>query len=69
MEETDGSGQLTESAAIQKSDIEKETDNSRYNLVNDIAIAHSLQDYDTIDGLLEEYGRMSYMTDRLFGLR
>ena len=69
MEESEGDSQLTESATIQKSDIEKSEDNSRYNLVNDIAIAQTLQDYDTIDDLLKEYERMSYMTERLFKLK
>lgn len=69
MEELDGKSQLTESATIQKSDIEKGMDDSRYNLVNDIAIAQTLQDYDTLDGLLTEYGRMSYLTQRLFKIR
>ena len=33
-------------------DIEKGMENSRYNMVNDIAIAQTLQDYDTVDDLL-----------------
>lgn len=68
-EESDGSGQLTESAKIQKSDIDKNADNSRYSLVNDIAIAHTLQDYDTIDDLMMEYHRISFLTERLFTIR
>lgn len=68
-EETDGSSQLTESAEIQKSDIEKTVENSRYSMVNDIAIAQTLQDYDTIDDLMTEYDRMSFLTERLFTVR
>lgn len=69
MEESENGSLLTESDTIQKSDIEKGMDNSRYSMVNDIAIAQTLQDYDTIDDLLTEYGRMSYMTQRLFNLK
>lgn len=69
MEESESGSQLTESDAIQKSDIEKGLENSRYNMVNDIAIAQTLQDYDTVDDLLTEYGRMSYMTEKLFRLK
>ena len=66
MEESGEDSQLTESASIQKSDIEKGVDDSRYSLVNDIAIAQTLQDYDTMDDLLTEYSRMEYMTKQLF---
>lgn len=69
MEESESGSQLTESDTIQKSDIEKGMDNSRYSMVNDIAIAQTLQDYDTMDNLLTEYGRMSYMAQRLFTLK
>lgn len=68
-EELNGESQLTESASIQKSDIVKGEDNSRYNLVNDIAIARTLQDYDTIDGLMKEYSRTACMVDKLFKIR
>lgn len=66
MEESESGSELTESGTIQKSDIEKGEDSSRYNLVNDIAIANTLQDYDTIDGLLQEYEWTDYLTKRLF---
>ncbi len=69
METSAESSQLTESDEIQKSDIEKSMDNSRYGMVNDIAIARTLQDYDTIDGLMTEYERMSYLTEKLFMVR
>ncbi len=68
-EENDGSSQLTESAEIQKSDIERSPDSSRYSMVNDIAIAQTLQDYDTIEDLMHEYGRMAYLTEKLFVVR
>lgn len=69
MEETEESSQLTESDSIQKSDIEKGFENSRYDLVNNIAIAQTLQDYDTLEELLKEYGRVDYMVQNLFRIR
>lgn len=64
-----GKSQLTESATLQKNDIEKSPEGTRYNLVNDIAIAQTLQDYDTIDGLVKEYRKTEYLTSRLFKVR
>lgn len=64
-----GKSQLTESATIQKNDIEKSPENTRYNMVNDIAIAQTLQDYDTVDELLREYKKTEYMSRNLFKVR
>jgi len=68
MEESDGEEQLTESGNVQKSDIRNESDNSKYNLINDMVISKTLQDYDTLDGLLEEYYRKEYYNGQLFKL-
>jgi hypothetical protein len=64
-----GKSQLTESATLQKNDIEKSPEGTRYNLVNDIAIAQTLQDYDTVDGLLREYKKTEYLSKNLFKVR
>lgn len=69
MEEIDGVSQLTESATIQKSNIEKGYSSSKYNLINDIAIAHTLQDYDTINDLLKEYSKTEYLVNNLFEIK
>ncbi len=68
MEECDGEEQLTESGNVQKSDIRNESDNSKYNLINDMVISKTLQDYDTLDSLLEEYYRKEYYNEQLFKL-
>lgn len=65
-EENGDSSQLTESNILQKSDIENSEFDTKYDLVNDIVIGYTLQDYDTVDGLLEEYERTSYLTNNLF---
>lgn len=69
MEELDGHEQLTESDTIQKSDMGQNYDKGKYNLVNDIVIAGTLQDYDTIDELMDEYQRTQYLTDHLFEIK
>ncbi len=69
VEEQGGSEQLTESASIQKSDVGGWNLESKFYLINDICISNTLQDYDTVDKLLEEYERTEYMKNGLFGLR
>ncbi len=69
VEEQGGSEQLTESASIQKSDVGGWNLESKFCLVNDICISNTLQDYDTVDKLLEEYERTEYLKNGLFGLR
>lgn len=67
-EEKDGEVQSTESGTIQKSD-ETAGEESRYHLLNDIVMARSLQDFDTMDDLLEEYYKKDFMNGRLFALK
>ena len=59
---------MTESSTIQKGDGTGEED-SRYRLLNDIAMARSMQDYNTMDDLLEEYYRRDFLNGRLFTLK
>lgn len=67
MEEIDGKSQLTESNTIQKNDMGKNGDESRYSMLNDIAISKAMQDYETLDELLKEYYKKAYLVDDLFG--
>ena len=67
-EEADGKYQITGSGTIQKSDRRAEED-SRYQLINDIATARAMQDYDTMDELLEEYYKKDFLNSRLFELK
>lgn len=68
-EEKSGEEQLTESGTLQRSDIRGKEAESRYHLVNDIVISRTLQDYDTMEKLLEEYYRKEYFCNRLFELQ
>lgn len=65
-EETDGKEQVTESGTISKNDSSQLDMGSRFNLLNGIMIGRTLQDYDTVDTLLEEYYKKDFMTDKLF---
>lgn len=68
-EEKNGEEQLTESGTLQKSDIRSEETDSRYQMVNDIVISRNLQDYDTLENLLEEYRKKDFLNGQLFEIR
>ena len=68
-EEGDGEERLTQRTSISKSDILQGEEEDKFGLLNDIVIARTLQDYHTVDSLLEEYYRKEYMALQLFGLR
>ena len=44
-------------------------DESRYRLIDDIVTAEAMQDYDTMDELLEEYYKKDFLSSRLFELK
>ena len=67
MEEVDGKSQLTESNTIQKTEMVNGTEESRYSMLNDIAISKTMQDYETLNELIEEYYKKTYLVDDLFG--
>lgn len=69
MEEKDGEEQLTESGNLQKSDIRSDNTDWRYEMLNDILISRTLEDYDTLDSLLDEYYRKEYLGEHLFALQ
>ena len=68
-EEMNGVEQLTESGTVQKSDIVDQENESRYSLINDIVISKALEDFDTMESLLEEYYRKDYLSSRLFEIK
>lgn len=68
-EEKNGEEQLTESGTLQKSDIGREEDGSKFGMINDIVISKNLQDFDTMDNLLEEYYRREFLGSKLFVLK
>jgi len=69
MEEKDGEEQLTQSGTLQRNDFSDDIAGSRFGLINDMVISSAMQDYDTLDGLLEEYFRREYFNGELFKLK
>lgn len=69
VEEMNGQEHLTESGTIQKSDIEIATSEGKFYMINDIVIGNTLQDFNTVDDLLDEYYYKDYMCERLFRLQ
>jgi len=68
-EEKDGKQELTESGSVSRSDMGSEADNSRFNMLNDIIISETLQDYETMNALLEAYMKTDFLQKRLFYIR
>lgn len=58
--------QLTISGTLSRNDTDREQRESRYNLINDIAIGRMLNDDETMEHLLEEYYEQDYMVKELF---
>jgi hypothetical protein len=67
-EQTSGGEQLTKSGTISKSDTEQGKE-GRFDLLNDIMIGVNLQDYETVNHLLQEYYRQDYVVDKIFQMR
>ena len=66
LEETDGNSNLTESSTIQNPEMDLRRGTTRYELINDILMSRSLQDYDTLDQSLEDYLVKDYFNENLF---
>lgn len=69
MEIEDGREQLTESGTFSRSDTDMSQGMSRYNLINDIAMGRTLNDYDTMESLLFEYFDHAYLLEELFDMK
>lgn len=65
-EERSSGPQLTESGTVGKNDVTAHSEGDRYSMVNDIAIADTLKDYDTTLRLLEEYKYKEYLVNSIF---
>lgn len=58
--------QLTESGTLSRSDTDREQKESKYSLINDIAIGWTLNDESTMGTLLHEYFEQEYIVKKLF---
>lgn len=68
-EEAVGEGKLTQSGTRRKGDISGEDMPGKYGIINDIIMSKAMQDYDTLDNLLEEYFKKDFYNQQLFKLR
>lgn len=64
----DGKFQVTGSGTLPRRD-QTAGEDSRYQMINDIATAQSMQEYDTMDELMEEYYKKDFLNSRLFAIR
>lgn len=62
----DGEEEVTESATIQRSETAIGSENSKYQLINDIIISRNMADYTTMDHLLDEYFYKEFLNTRIF---
>ncbi len=65
--ETDGDKEhLTRSGTLSRSDTDREQKESKYSLINDIAIGRTLHDDNTMETLLHEYFEQDFIVKELF---
>ena len=57
---------LSESGALEKSDIVSTECEKRYDILNDIVVSQTLQDYDTVDIMMEEYSKKAFIAEKMF---
>ncbi len=60
---------LTESATFARNDMDEHESNSRYGMINDIAIARTLGDYGTMEDLISEYHKYEYLVRTNFTVK
>ena len=57
---------LTSSGTLSRSDTDREQKESKYSLINDIAIGRTLRDDNTVERLLREYYEQEFIVKKLF---
>lgn len=65
-ENMDNQEQLTESGTLSKEEIRESKRESRYQLINEMAIAAGMEDYSSLEQLLEEFLKKQYITEQVF---
>ena len=60
--------QLTESGTLSRNDTDRDQKESRYSLINDIAVGRTLHDYEAMENLLQEYYEQEYKVKELFSI-
>ena len=67
-EEQEDEKMFTQSASVTRGEVLYGEEENRFELINDIAAAGALHDYDTVDRLLENYYKKEYMVSKVFRL-
>ena len=65
-ETDDDKESLTRSGTLSRSDTDREQKESKYSLINDIAIGRTLHDDNTMEMLLQEYFEQEFLVMELF---
>ena len=65
-EEQENKEELTQSGRIQKEDNTEIAGQSRYQMIYEMSIGQTMEDYKTVDSLLEEYWKMEYISEQVF---
>jgi hypothetical protein len=67
-DEEDGKDTFTESANISKGELVGEHMDCRFSHINDIEMARTMMDYETVDRLLYDYYRQELVVEQMFSL-
>ncbi|MDE6203632.1 MAG: hypothetical protein K2G19_09185 [Lachnospiraceae bacterium] len=65
-ENQEGKEHLMASGTLSRNDTGREQKESRYDMLNDIAVGRNLQDYETMESQLYEYFEKDYLVNELF---
>ncbi len=68
-EEENGNQMLTSSDSVSVSDTTASHMDSRYSMINDMVVSHTMQDEDTLISLMEEYAEADAFSHKLFRIR
>ena len=60
---------LTESNTVSISDVVSDNEETRFDLLNDMVVAQTLQDEDTLLNLMEEYARKDFIVKEIFTIK
>ncbi|MBD5465396.1 MAG: hypothetical protein HDR22_06205 [Lachnospiraceae bacterium] len=68
-EEVNGKENLTESGTIEGSNIVDEEPESRFKLLNSMAMSRSLEEYESMETIADEYAKKVWQCERLFPMK
>ena len=60
---------LTESNSVSISDVIADNEENRFEMLNDMVVAQTLQDEDSLMKLMEKYVQTDYVVNQMFTLR